>query len=131
LTALGLQPDIALEFKNMRANEALSAEAAYLLNEINTKFPRKRGHGSNPARAPGIVEILRHIPGGPYRCPPSIFAATALLIERQLRWLRNTLRRNVFRDDPGEWQTMPQWNEDSVAEIALLINNLAKHTQTK
>lgn len=131
LAALGVGSDIVEQIAIVRANEALSAEAAYLLNEIQKRYPGDRGGHANPGRADNIVDLLRRIPGEPFRCPSAIFAAIAPLIERQLGWLRKTLKRDVFRDNPGEWNDTPRWSDETMAAVALLINDLAKRAYRK
>jgi hypothetical protein len=131
LGAIGVDTAVGRELEVVRANEALSAEAAYLLNEIQRNYPGDRAGHPNPKRAGNIVQLLRGVPGEPFRCPPETFAAIAPLIERQLGWLRKTLKRNVFRDHPGDWDNTPRWSDETMAAVALLINDLAKRAGRK
>lgn len=131
LGALGVDPDVRGQLNVVRANEALSAEAAYLLNEIQNRYPGDRSGHPNPGRAANIVQLLRGIPGEPFRCPPAIFSALAPVIEHQLRWLRKTLKRDVFHDSVPDAGEAPRWSDETMAAVALLINDLAKRASRR
>jgi hypothetical protein len=125
LAAIRAPGELAGKLPSVRSNEALSHEAAHLLYAINRRYPAV-DKMPNPGRAADIVERLAAIPGQPFRCPRSIFDASEPFIEEDLRWLRSTLGTQVFPDRPDIDEIAPRWNDETLAAVAVLINDLTK-----
>lgn len=131
LAAIGAPAGLTQEIDVVRANEAVSNEAAFLIHEINKRY-RQRGRGSpNSERAPNLADILESIPGEPFVCPPQAIAAAEPLFATDLQWLREVLGEKVF---PPKYQTAssaPRWSPSTLSAIALLLNELAREAESR
>lgn len=126
LAAIEAPPALVEELPLRRINEALSFEAAWLLNEVNKRYPQDRDKLLNAARSIFLPQLLAAIPGQKFACRPEIYAAAAPAVEQELAWLRQVLGEPVFAGTPPAGLSTPQWSEQTVAAMALLINGLAK-----
>lgn len=125
LCAIGAPPAIAKELPVRHLNTALSLEAAWLLNEVNKRYPVVLGERPDPARAAGLLRLLAEIPGQKFTLPSQVYAAAAPAVERDLRWLRDLLGEDPFERPAPAGPSAPQWNEETIAALAHLINELA------
>jgi hypothetical protein len=131
LSAIGGPPELASELNIVRANEAISHEAAHLLNEINKRYPEGDDRSPNPARSSDIVERLSAIPGQAFRCPSEVFVIRRRSIGIQLRWLRETLGEEVFPDGPWTEDIGPRWTDETLGALAVALNDLAKAAEKR
>ena len=125
LAAIGSDPDIAKDLDIVRANEALSYEAALILNEVNKRLPRTEIGLRNPDRAVKLPQTLEAVVGQRFRCPSAVYAAARPRVAHHLQWLRAVLGESVFSDEPPQDSLTPVWNEETLASLGLLINELA------
>jgi len=127
LSAVGADPQIAKELDVARTNEALSHEAAFLLHEINKRFPTGERDSANIADNPALLQWLTGIPGQPYRCPPELLQIVQPRIAREVAWLHGVLGRQIFPETPPVLPPpKPYWQDETLAAIALKFNDLAR-----
>jgi hypothetical protein len=110
-----------------RTNEALSHEAALILNEINKQYPQSEPAQMNLQRDPRLPDLLRAVPGQPFHCPHAAFVRARPKIVRELEWLNALLGERVFSDEcPATSDDLaPDWSDDTLRSIGVLINQLA------
>lgn len=125
LSAVGTSPGIAEELDIVRSNLGLSHEAAILLNEINTLYPRHADRNPNPERATDLIAWLATVPGQTFRCPPGVLDVAEPVIQKDLRWLRDVLGEQVFTERPEPGDLSPNWNDETLAALGKLINEMA------
>lgn len=128
LTAIDAPAALARELPALRRNVALSLEAAWLMNAANKRYRRHSAAAPNPALFADLPELLAAIPGQRFALPPKVYAAAAPVIDEDLAWLHRQLGQTLFtRATPTE-RAAPRWNEETVAALAVLINDLAHRT---
>jgi hypothetical protein len=125
LAGIEAAPELAKELKIVTTNVALSHEAALLLNEINKRHPNGKGRRGNPDRADQIRKWLEAIPGQRFRCPRAALAVARPMLLEDLRWLHRALGERVFRTRPEPDDLLPDWSGESLAALAVLINDMA------
>lgn len=131
LAAIEAPPAVTKELTVRRRNEALSLEAARLIKEVNKRYPLDQSKRLNPARAVDLPRLLAAIPGQKFACPPEVYAAVALAVDRELHWLRRLLGEDLFKQPPPPTLSAPQWNEETIAALAIVINELAQRSAGK
>ena len=131
LDALEAPPSLVNDLKIRRRNEALSLEAAWLLNEVNKRFPDDPHTRLSPGRAVGLQQVLSAVTGQKFVLPPEVYAAVAPDVAKDMQWLHQLLGEKVFTDPPPAALPMPQWNADTIATLAILINDLAKRVSVR
>jgi hypothetical protein len=124
--AIGAAPELARELEIVRANEAISHEAAYLINAANGRLPFGERRSRNPGRAVDLADWLASVPGQPFQCPHAVFTAARPIVEEELRWLRDTMAEPVFPGAPRDYDIVPQWSDATLSAVAVLINDLAR-----
>jgi hypothetical protein len=129
LAAAGAPAELPREIEIVRANEAVSNEAAFLIHEINKQHRQRDRSSPNPARAPNLADILETVPGAPFVCPPEAMAAAAPLFADDLRWLRGVLGEDIFSERPDSATPTPRWSEPTLAALAVLLNDLARDAE--
>jgi hypothetical protein len=81
----------------------------------------------NPQRDPRLPDLLRAVPGQPFRCPHEALVRARPKIVRELKWLHALLGERVFSDEcPAASDDLaPDWSDDTLRSIGVLINQLA------
>jgi len=126
LAAVEANPDLANTIDIIRANQALSHEAALILNEVNKRYSRDMAGIENPDRAADLPQWLTAIAGQRFQCPTVVFAAAERKLADDLRWLHDVLGERVFSAQ-AQWDNRPpNWNGDTLVSLGLLINDMAK-----
>jgi hypothetical protein len=126
LSAIGTDPAAARELEIVRTNEAVSTEAALLINEVNKHFLQTARHAPNPGRAANLADLLKTIPGTRFACPVEAVIAAEPLYREDLNWLRETLGGDPFPPQPKCESVSPRWEPESIEALAILINDLAR-----
>lgn len=125
LTAVGAKGGLAKDIDVIRANEALSLEAALILNEVNKLHPRGADETPNPSRAADLPRRLAAVPGQRFRCPSAVIAAVEPLMADDLQWLHGVLGESVFTAKPQWEEPSPNWSGDTLNSLAAVINDMA------
>jgi len=126
LTAIGAKAEIANGLEIVRANEALSLEAALILNEVNKRYPKAADGTPNPGRAADLMQWLAGIEGQRFRCPGAVMAAIEPLLAEDLQWLHGVLGERVFTAERQWEEPSPNWSGDTLASLGTLFNDMAK-----
>ncbi|HVZ52707.1 MAG TPA: hypothetical protein VG986_12120 [Pseudolabrys sp.] len=126
LSAIDANPSIAADLQVIRRNEALSLEAAWLIKVANQLHPQSEKVRVNPARAVKLPHVLASLPGRRFSLPAEVYAAAAPVVEQDLQWLHGVLGRTVFSATPPAAPCTPRWDEETIARLAHLINELSR-----
>jgi hypothetical protein len=125
LAAIDAGPELAKTLDIVRANEALSHEAALILNEVNKRYPRVQDGIKNPCRAADLPQWLAAVAGQRFQCPSSVLAAAEPKLADDLRWLHTVLGERVFAAQVKWVDPSPNWNGETLVSLSLLINDMA------
>lgn len=126
LSAIEADPAIAADLKVIRRNEGLSLEAAWLIKAANKLHPRPEKIRGNPARAVKLPHVLAALPGRRFGLPAQAYAKVAPAVEKDLQWLHGVLGRTVFSPTPPTAPSTPHWDDETIARLAHLINELSR-----
>lgn len=129
-TAIDEPAELVRELRELRANEAMSLEAALLLNELNKVRPILKDQRYNRERALGVAEWIADVAGTRFSLPPEFFERVRDLVREDVAWLRDVAGIDAFsRMEPDSEPVAAAWGEATLQSLALKLNQAARLEQ--
>jgi len=115
--------------KELRLNEAISAQAALILDQLNQAIPIVEGDRWNSRRAFAFKQAFTQIAGDPFRLPAEILQPVVESCREDIDWLRTIVGRPIFTDeepvvDSGAQSLPGGWSQEVLRSIGLMINDV-------